>query len=156
MLNILNELKKEVCPVCAVGNPVQILGYKASGSCMDYVFEKFSIPYSIAWEIYTNEKQFKEMNDYVNSKKIQNINNNNNLPQKPLNNKQYKANINTQSFLESTAQVYLKEQTYRKLLKARDFSESENKMCFKLFNPDNKDSYHFIIETWRKVSYDNF
>lgn len=145
MLRILNQLKTEICPVCSVGNPVQILGYKASGSCMDYVFEKFEIPYSIAWEIYTNEKQFKELNNYVKSKR-----NDQNKTNNSKNSRHNKAKIKS-NFLESSTQVYLKAQSYRRLLKARDFSETENKMCFKLFNPDNKDSYDFILETWRKV-----
>ncbi len=159
MLSILNQLKSELCSVCAVGTPPEILGYKASGNCMDYVFDTFKTPYSVAWEIYTNEKQFKEMNDYINKLKS-NPNNKNNKKAKnknlknPLYNKVVNiGNPNNKSFLESSAQVYLKAQSYRRLMKARDFSESENKMCFKLFNPDNKESYDYIIKTWRKVSF---
>ncbi len=78
MINILNQLKNEVCPHCAVGHPEKILGYKASGSCMDYVFDKFNVPYSFAWEIYTNEKPFKEMTEYkknlrINQEKLSNL-----------------------------------------------------------------------------------
>ena len=58
MKNILLEIQKEFCPVCAVGYPQQILGYKASGTCLDYIYEKEKIPYSFAWEIYGNEKIF--------------------------------------------------------------------------------------------------
>ena len=148
MLSILNQVKQEICPICAVGNPIQILGYKASGSCMDYVFKNYKIPYSIAWEIYTNEKKFKEMNDYITAKNIQN-----NPEMPPNNNSMNIVNPNYKIFLESSTQVYLKEQSYRKLLKARDFSEKENRFCFKLFNPASKDSYDYIIETWRKVSF---
>lgn len=117
---------------------------------MDYVFEKFQVPYSIAWEIYTNEKEFKQMNEYINAKKYENDIKN---FKKPLNNKtqNHAVNTNNKSFLESTTQVHLKAQSYRKLLKARDFSEQENKMCFKLFNPNKRETYDYIIATWRKV-----
>ncbi len=144
MLSILNQLKNEICPICGVGNPYKILGYSSSGSCMDYVYEKLNVPYSIAWEIYTNEKNFKELDDYIKNKEIKNI------FSKKINN--LKKGLQSRiSFFETNTQVYLKSQNYRRLYKSRDFSDNENRMCFKLFNPDNKNSYDFIINIWRKV-----
>lgn len=66
MLRILTQLKKELCSACSVGDPPKILGYKASGSCMDYIYEKLKVPFSMAWEIYTNEKVFQELSNYIN------------------------------------------------------------------------------------------
>ena len=49
-----------------MGYPQQILGYKASGTCLDYIYEKYKIPYSFAWEIYGGEKPFTQeiLNNY--------------------------------------------------------------------------------------------
>ena len=66
---MLNEVKTEYCSICKVGDPPQLLGYKASGSCMDYVYDKYKVPYSVALEVYTNEKIFPEMNNFINKNK---------------------------------------------------------------------------------------
>jgi hypothetical protein len=55
--------------------------------------------------------------------------------------------------METTTQVGLKANSYRRLYKERNFSDSENIECFKLFNPETKDKYDFITNNWRKVNY---
>jgi len=65
MNEILTNVKNENCSVCFVGTPFKFLNYDCSGTCMDYIYEKLNVPFSFAWEIYTNEKEFPEMNNYI-------------------------------------------------------------------------------------------
>lgn len=147
MLSMLNKLKNELCPICSVGDPIKILQYKASGNCMDYVFEKLKVPYSIAWEIFTNDKQFKQMDEFINSERNKNYKN----PDKITEIYNNKFNSLKNSFMESSTKVNLKSNNQRRLMKNRTFTESENKMCFKMFNPANKEVYDYTINLWNNV-----
>lgn len=72
MKEILNRIKHNYCKNCDLGAPAVFLGYKSSGTCLDYIYDKFKVPYSFAWEIYTNEREFSEYKDYA--KKISTLN----------------------------------------------------------------------------------
>jgi hypothetical protein len=65
MFNVLNEIQKKYCPICHVGSASKMIGYKSSGTCLDYIYDNFKVPYSLAWEIYSNENYFHEMEEYV-------------------------------------------------------------------------------------------
>lgn len=75
MKEILGIIKKKYCSTCDLGAPSKLIGYKSSGTCLDYIYDKLKVPYSLAWEIFTNEREFVELKDYLRKK--ENINNNN-------------------------------------------------------------------------------
>ena len=52
---ILSEVKSIFCQNCLIGQPSKLIGYKSPGNCMDYAYDVLKIPFSMAWEIYTNE-----------------------------------------------------------------------------------------------------
>lgn len=68
MKEILGIVKKKYCSTCDLGAPSKLIGYKSSGTCLDYIYDKLKVPYSLAWEIYTNEREFVELKDYLRSK----------------------------------------------------------------------------------------
>jgi hypothetical protein len=65
MFKVLNEIQKKYCPICHVGSASKMIGYKSSGTCLDYIYDNFKVPYSLAWEIYSNENYFHELEEYV-------------------------------------------------------------------------------------------
>ena len=65
MKDILGIIKKKYCSNCDLGSPAKLIGYQSSGTCLDYIYDKFKIPFSLAWEIYTNERDFVELNNYL-------------------------------------------------------------------------------------------
>jgi hypothetical protein len=62
MKNISNIIKNKFCSACKVGPPSKEIGYKSSGTCLDYIYTNYTVPYSLAWEIYSNETDFPELN----------------------------------------------------------------------------------------------
>ena len=69
MNEILNDVKKNYCSVCFVGTPFKMLNYDSSGTCMDYIYDQEHVPFSFAWEVYTNEIKFPEMEQYIKKQK---------------------------------------------------------------------------------------
>ena len=67
MKTISEKIKNEFCSVCKVGPPSKLIGYKSSGTCLDYIYDNYKVPYSLAWEIYSNEVIFPEMEFMKNS-----------------------------------------------------------------------------------------
>lgn len=65
MIKVLNEVQRKYCPICHVGSASKMIGYKSSGTCLDYIYDNFKVPYSLAWEIYSNENYFHGMEEYV-------------------------------------------------------------------------------------------
>ena len=61
MKAVLQSVKEKFCSVCLLGAPSTLIGYKSSGTCVDYAYKVLNIPYSFAWEIYTNEMELPEM-----------------------------------------------------------------------------------------------
>ena len=58
---MLNEIKDKFCQSCEVGSASLKIGYQSSGTCLDYIYDKLNVPFSFAWEIYTDEKSFPEI-----------------------------------------------------------------------------------------------
>jgi len=69
MKEILGIIKKKYCSNCDMGAPSKLIGYKSSGTCLDYIYDNLKVPYSLAWEIYTNERLFPELNNYLITKR---------------------------------------------------------------------------------------
>lgn len=122
------QMKEKFCSVCKVGSPSLLIGYKSSGTCLDYAYKKMKIPYTFAFEIYTDEEQLPEMekNMSYNSR-----------------------------FLEKKIKIRNKN---LKLLKKEllmgqksHYTYEENDLCLSLFNPTDKTRYNYIIDNWTKV-----
>ncbi len=64
MDGILQNVKNNHCSICFVGTPFKLLNYDSSGTCVDYIYDNLKVPFSFAWEVYTNEKLFPEMKKY--------------------------------------------------------------------------------------------
>lgn len=66
LIKILNVLNEKYCQ-CEAGPAANQLLYECPGNCMDYAYEKQSIPYSFAFEIFTNQHGNKAFLDIINS-----------------------------------------------------------------------------------------
>ena len=60
---VLDEIKDKFCKSCEVGSASLKIGYQSSGTCLDYIYDKLNVPYSFAWEIYTNEIALPELDN---------------------------------------------------------------------------------------------
>lgn len=65
MKEILTVIKRKYCNNCDMGSPAKLIGYKSSGTCLDYIYDNLKVPYSLAWEIYTNEREFPELKTHL-------------------------------------------------------------------------------------------
>lgn len=139
MKNVLNKIKSKYCSICEVGSPSAFLGYKSSGTCLDYIYDTFKVPYSLAWEIYTNEKLLPEMEKY-----------------KDLNFEYQNGPVNLESSFLSEDDLdeivdydessFIEKSSTRKLYTVR-----QNDKCLALFNPLIKSEFKYIIENWKKA-----
>jgi hypothetical protein len=180
MQEVLKEIQERFCPVCKVGAPSKLIGYKSSGTCLDYIYDNFKVPYSLAWEIYSNEVPFYDflqgqtirnertdidytfMNNKENNKdqqaKLKTLDTIDRLT-KRINSLKTRSNISNMKF-SNFLQI---EQDFKltnisQLLSANNYasqpkiySSDENEMCVKLFNPLTKSSYSLVIEKWTKA-----
>lgn len=71
MKEILNKLQQKYCKNCDMGSPSALIGYQSSGTCLDYIYDNFKVPYSLAWEIYSNERVFVELKEQINKQNLQ-------------------------------------------------------------------------------------
>ncbi len=76
LTTVLSEIQKNYCSACHYGGLTKLIGYKSNGTCLDYVYDIYKVPYSIAWEIYTNETVFPEMMQAVRNNNLENTHNN--------------------------------------------------------------------------------
>ena len=129
MKNLLLEIKNNYCSICDVGSPSLLIGYKSSGTSLDYAFKHLKIPVAYAWEIYTNEKILPEMSESFSKNRFSFL-------QKKSNYKKY-------------SKALIKDLMYNASRKS--FTIQENEICFSLFNPLDKKTYDFIINNWTKV-----
>jgi hypothetical protein len=125
MKNLLTKIKQKFCSICDVGSPSMLIGYKSSGTSLDYAFKNLNIPVTYAWEIYTNEKILPEMQNFKQSSML-------NFIQKKSSHKYDKSLV--QDLLHN--------------FNRRNFNDFENQICFALFNPLDKTTYDFIIKNW--------
>jgi hypothetical protein len=70
MKEILGLLKSKYCKNCDMGAPSVLIGYQSSGTCLDYIYDNYKVPYSLAWEIYTNERDFIELKEHIDNKNL--------------------------------------------------------------------------------------
>ena len=61
--NVLKGIKDKFCPWCSLTTPSKFLGYISHGNCLDYAYDVLNVKYSFAWEIYTNEINWKSYVD---------------------------------------------------------------------------------------------
>ncbi len=141
MKNILNQIKEKYCPVCQVGAPSLKIGYQSSGTCLDYIYDKIKVPYSFAWEIYSNEVVHPEIAKLSRNRFLKR----NNLFIETVN------KIKPSNFLEVNEKDTLKLLNRNKFIAHRFYSSYENQVCLALFNPNEKKSFEFIIENWTNV-----
>lgn len=151
MTEVLNFVMDSYCNnTCHSGPPSKLIGYKSSGTCLDYIYKNLSVPYSFAWEIYSDEKAFPALDEYkVNSMQsyttivksevsVENLQIRNSFfsleDKVVLTGANDSSNINMRSFLKK-------------------YSDQEKDICLSLFNPIDKLSYEFIIDNWTKVKF---
>jgi len=65
LIKILNVLNEKYCH-CKAGPAANELWYVCPGNCLDYAYEKEAVPYSFAFEIFTNENMNKFFKELVN------------------------------------------------------------------------------------------
>lgn len=63
MLSVLNKLNTKYCS-CNVGAAGDKVGYLSPGTCLDYAYDKLSVPYSFAFEIYSATQSIPAMRTY--------------------------------------------------------------------------------------------
>jgi hypothetical protein len=127
MKSVLNQMKEKYCSVCKVGSPALLIGYKSSGTCLDYAYKKLKVPYTFAFEIYTDEMPFPEIDSQV---------------------------IKVESFLEKKLKTIKNLSAIKKeLLRTTktSFTNVENEICLSLFNPLDKIRFDLILSNWTNV-----
>jgi len=164
MKAVLNQIKVKYCSICHVGTPSKLVGYKSSGTCLDYVYDKLKIPYSLAWEIYSGEEYWPELDTFLkvktNSSGVKNLRNENDINLNSI------SNLNLSPYLKSSflkiqdadklVDRSLNEWTnsnlniniLNKLLSTRSYSGEENETCAVVFNPISKIKYDYVIRNW--------
>jgi hypothetical protein len=164
MDEVLKEIQTKFCKVCKVGAPSKLIGYKSSGTCLDYIYDNFKVPYSLAWEIYSNEVPFVDFEGRTEEKIHNNpfkIDKNSLLDKIKMGGRLFTSNkfnfsnklssiSSSSSFLE-VQQVTKVSNFSKSFLRPKIYSSDENEMCVKLFNPLTKSSYNFVIDNWTKA-----
>jgi hypothetical protein len=162
MNEIIKLIKKKYCPICQRGPPSKSIGYQSSGTCLDYIYENFKVPYTLAWEIYTDEVRHPSILTIV---KKRNDNKKKSLPKfKQEEEEEFKKQIRKSSFFSLKEEEKLISKTIKnKLLREtnefskinshieKSFTEGENEVCVSMFNPLDKESYKFIVSNWREA-----
>ena len=64
MKTALNDIKDKFCKMCQVGAPSLNIGYRSSGTVLDYAYEKLKVPYTFVWEVYTDETKDPIMEEF--------------------------------------------------------------------------------------------
>merc|ERR1711959_251408 len=58
MVEILRKANKQYCN-CDTGAAGKEVGYLCPGTCLDYMYDDLTVPYSFAFEIYERDNGFK-------------------------------------------------------------------------------------------------
>jgi hypothetical protein len=153
MKTVLNQIKNNFCPVCDVGAPSKLIGYTSRGTCLDYIYDKLRVPYSLAWEIYSNEKDFPEMNAYSKANINGNSSCSSNSAEKNVNRLRNSfLSMNEEAAYELVSTFTVNDLRFRtNKAQVRTYSDDENEYCIKLFNPMTKSNYEYINITWTKA-----
>jgi hypothetical protein len=124
MHKALRIVRSKYCSSCQLGTPSRLIGYKSSGTCLDYIYDNYKVPYALAWEIYTNEVIMPELDFVRNSfKNLRGV-------------ESEQLSVNKTYDME-----YIKQ-----------YSDSQNEKCLLMFNPVDRVSFDFIINNWTLVS----
>lgn len=123
------EVQKKYCTECQIGLPVEVLGYKASGSLMDYSQKELGVKYALSWEIFEDPNE--ESSDSINENA-------------------FRFKVLMKKKVEKT-QKFKNKILKNQFSAEKTFSKDENEICFKIFNPTTKDEYDKTIEKWSKV-----
>lgn len=159
---VLNSVKNLFCNYCSVSTPSLFLKYISHGNGLDYVYDKLDVSYSFAWEIYTNEIDYKEYikKEDIKSNKSDNkrpnsnsIMNNINFAQKNIHKKidpEGSVDSYYKNMFSSFLQTDLKVET--NTLQSRNSYKINNHdiFCLNLFNPNSEEDYTYIIQSWTK------
>jgi hypothetical protein len=123
----LYHIQKKYCPYCKVGPASKLLGYRSSGTSLDYMYKKMNIRYSYTWEIYDQTKEeFKKLALFLL----------NHFKNKYLN--KWKSHINRSSFLETRVNSKVESRK----IKSRDVR------CLAMFNPLVKKKFESVTKNW--------
>ena len=123
------EVQKKYCKECQIGLPVEVLGYKASGSLMDYSQKKLGVKYALSWEIFEDPKA--ELSEAINENTFR-----------------FKVLVKTKV---SKIQKFKDKIRKNQFSADKSFTKDENEICFKMFNPSTKEEYDNTIEKWIKM-----
>jgi hypothetical protein len=130
MHKALELIKSKYCSICQLGTPSKLIGYKSTGTCLDYIYDTYKVPYSLAMEIYSNEVNFPDL-DFIRTT-FKNL-----------------RGAATDAVKNEVSKFY--DMEYMK-----KYNSNMNEQCLRLFNPVDKVSYDFIINNWTMVYIVNF
>lgn len=128
--SVVKNIQNKFCSSCLAGSASKLIRYKSSGTSLDYAYSVLKIPYSFAWEIFTDETSFPEMQRALGEQTEIFL---------------QKSNGNSSNFSR-----YLK---YMSTSEQHVHSDDENEDCYNLFNPKTKKHYNFVVSHWTKVSF---
>lgn len=141
----MSDIKEKHCKVCYVGTPYNMLKYDSSGTCLDYIYEKLKVPFSFAWEVYSNEKFFPEMDNYINNNKKLEYS-------RILETDIIKSFNNLRIKNTSIIKADMNKITYKKpQLVDWSYNIETNNNCYLLFNPKEKEGFDFLINNWSQA-----
>eukprot|EP00386_Alphamonas_edax_P006649 GDKI01021468.1.p1 GENE.GDKI01021468.1~~GDKI01021468.1.p1 ORF type:complete len:484 (+),score=143.58 GDKI01021468.1:126-1454(+) len=140
---ILSEVDKSYCN-CPFGAAGKEVGYECPGTCVDWVYDKLGVPFSFAWEIYTDNSRKEEL--YQEWKELSQAN----------------------SFLAVKSEAHLASSKYHKLFsqfpssfvqlsaatqQKHDSSDSDmsSQECMFQFNPTTQQAFDDTLFNWSQA-----
>lgn len=138
--NIIDKIKSLYCKDCLIGSANDVLNYQSSGTSIDYLYNNQKIPITLALEIYTNEREFTELNELKEKVKT--------LKLKENTYKNYRFNQ-----LFKNSKFIKKQQNSNKLNYKKRYESiynSDKDICFKDFNPLSKDIEN-VSNIWSNI-----
>lgn len=149
MMNILTTLDTKHCQ-CPFGAAGKEVGYSCPGTCLDWVYERLQTQYAFAFEIYVGYGQDEALKQRWQAKMA-------NSP----------AMLGSASFLQEHSKTHLADEHFKELFaqypssfvqvrsadeaEAKNFAGMSPQECFSLFNPDDEDELHGVVDNWSRV-----
>lgn len=130
MIEALKGIKEKYCRNCQMGSVRNLIGYISSGTCLDYVYDNYKVPYAFAWEIYSDESVNYELENFRKG------------------NKSFYSTLKRNFRKGAIKNSFLLMDEEEHSAKSRKYTMEEEQVCLKLFNPIDKDDYNFIITQW--------
>lgn len=135
----LNNIKNKYCSVCHVGAPSMLIGYQSSGTCVDYIYENYKVPYTLAWEIYTNEMRWEDLEKGAKEKVEDSLI----KPAGAVN-----AKMSCFKFKEKLLRLTRKKNSKIKNKNKKSVGIDEKESCYGLFNPPDVNRFNWLIKNW--------